>query len=77
MKQFHKQVIADRKKEYEFRKVTWKYMKKISTPNLKNYVRSYEVDKLNREDAREFCEIMREEFEEEFMKGRIFKFKKE
>lgn len=52
MKNYYKLIVESRKKEEEFRQTTYKYMKKISTPNLKSYVRSYEVDKLNREDAR-------------------------
>ena len=51
MKQTYTEVMDARKREKSFREIMFYFISKISRVNLKSYVKSYEIDKIDKEDA--------------------------
>ena len=47
------------------------FMENISKTNMKCHQKSYEIEVMNREEARQFCELMKREFPDEFQRGRV------
>ncbi len=62
MRDLNERLTQARDKEKTMRHEMYAFMENISKTNLKCNTKSYEIEVLNREEAKQFCELMKAEF---------------